>query len=51
MTAFYKKKLNVDDPSVHSEILAAVCDVIEFALKLEKAGGNGKELFISLLDL
>lgn len=49
MTAFYKKKLNVDDPSVHDEILEAVRDVIKFALKLEKAEGNGKYLFIFIL--
>ena len=51
VTALYKKELNVDDPSVHSGILEAVCDVIKYALELEKAEGNGKELFkIPLLN-
>ena len=44
MTALYKENLNVDDPSVHSGILEAVCDVIKYALELEKAEGSGKEL-------
>ena len=43
VTAFYKKNLNVDDPSVHSGILGAACDVIKFALELEKTEGIGKE--------
>ena len=48
VTALYKKELNVDDPSVHSGILEAVCDVIKYALELEKAEGNGTESLISL---
>ena len=48
VTALYKKKLNVDDPSVHSGVLEAVCDVIKYALELEKAEGNGTESLISL---
>jgi len=51
VTALYKEDLDVDDPSVHSGILGAACDVIKYALELEKAEGNGKELFISLVDL
>jgi len=51
VTALYKKKLNVDDPSVHKEILDAVCDVIKFAPKLEEKEGNGKYLFIFILHL
>ena len=49
VTALYKKNLNVDDPSVHSGILEAACDVIKYALKLEKAEGNGKEYIIHFL--
>ena len=48
VTALYKKELNVDDPSVHSGVLEAVCDVIKYALELEKAEGNGTESLISL---
>jgi len=36
----YKEDLDVDDPSVHSGILGAACDVIKYALELEKAEGN-----------
>jgi len=43
VTAFYKKNMNVDDPSVHSGILGAACDVIKFALELEKTEAIGKE--------
>ena len=43
MTAFYNENLNVDDPSVQSGILGAACDVIKYALELEKAEGIGKQ--------
>ena len=48
MTAFYKENLNVDDPSVRSGILGAACDVIKFALELEKAEGIGKPFLCEL---
>ena len=46
--AFYKENLNVEDPSVHSGILGAACDVIKFALELEKAEGIGKQFLFEL---
>lgn len=46
VTAFYKENLNVDDPSVHSGILEAACDVIKYALELEKTEGIGKEFWM-----
>ena len=46
VTAFYKHKLNVDDPAVHSGIVGAARDVITYALDLEKAQGTGKELYL-----
>lgn len=33
----------MDDPAVHSGIVGAACDVIKYALELEKSEGNGKE--------
>ena len=49
VTAWYKKGLNVDDPSVHSGIVGAACDVIKYALELEKAEGSGKDISVLLL--
>lgn len=48
VTAFYKETLNVDDPSVHSGILGAACDVIKFALELENAEGIGEQFWFEL---
>ena len=42
VTAWYKKDLSLDNPDLHKEIVEAVCDVIKYALDLEKAEGSGK---------
>lgn len=41
VTAWYKEDLSPDNPEVHKGILEAVCDVIKYALDLEKAKGSG----------
>lgn len=44
VTAWYKKDLTPDSPDVHKGIVEAVCDVIKYALDLEKADESGKNL-------
>ena len=46
VTAFYKKDLNVDDSAVHSGIVEAACDVIKYALELEKTEGKGTGVYL-----
>lgn len=46
VTCFYKEGLNVNDPTVQSGIVDAACDVIKYALELEKAEGSGEEFVV-----
>ena len=42
VTAFYKKDLPVNDLTIRDRILDAVRDVVNYALELEEAKGNGR---------
>ena len=42
ITAFYKKDLPVNDLTIRDRILDAVRDVVNYALELEEAKGNGR---------
>ena len=43
VTAFYKKDLPVNDLTIRDHILDAVRDVVNYALELEEAKGNGTD--------
>ena len=43
VTAFYKKDLPVNDLTIRDHILDAVRDVVNYALELEEARGNGTD--------